>query len=435
MNQKIQIGLICDYIHNPFHTEIISGLSKAAQANGAKLLCFEFSADNYDYKKVIPQTFNYLIERRNLNALVLLPGTLEPYLKSKYFQFFFREHSKLPIVALLSLNLPVPTIRIDNFIGIKRILSHLIVEHGYRRFAYIKGTDAVSDFKQRYEAFISICRDYGIHIDDSNIFEGKFSFDCGRNAVAKILETKPKYFDVIVAANDMIAAGALLELHIQGFSVPEDVAVTGFDDTKSALFADPPITTIKQPFYDMGIKAIDYIFKLLNGESVESCTLIQPELIIRSSCGCTKEQITSNQQDPGEQKRVDEKEKDKNEFFVISYKEQDIITYNNEVIDRIIRYLGNHYSETNLGLKNTANAIGISQKNLTRLLVEKLHISFKKLLNKIRCTEAKRLLEKADLFITDIAFLVGYNSRTHFCRIFTKFEGMSPREYRKRFLK
>jgi DNA-binding LacI/PurR family transcriptional regulator/AraC-like DNA-binding protein len=424
MNEEISIGLFCDYMHNPFHTAIISGLSKTAEKKEAKLLCFEFSAINYDLTKISPQTFNVLIEKRNLKGIIILPGTLEPILESRKFLSFFHEQLKIPVVALCSPNLPVPSIYINNTMGMKKLLFHLIVEHGYRRLAYITGIHTISDFRQRCEDFIAICRGYGINIDDSSIFKGNFSFESGRHAIVDMIKENLRRFNVIVTANDQIAAGALLELRNHDIAVPGDIAITGFDDTKSALFADPPITTVQQPLHDMSVKAIDYIFDLLEGRTVSPNTIIQPRLIIRRSCGCPDTETSDHGQD-----------RHKKDSLSISYKKQDIITYDDTAIDKIIQYLGNHYEEPGLCLKDIAAGTGISQKKITRLIGEKYRVSFKKLLNTIRSTEAKRLLEKTDLYITDIAFQVGYNSRTHFCRAFTISEGISPREYRQRFSK
>jgi DNA-binding LacI/PurR family transcriptional regulator/AraC-like DNA-binding protein len=423
MNKEISIGLFCDYMHNPFHTEIISGLSQAVEEKKAKLCCFEFSGINYDLKKISPTTFNALIEKRNLKGIVILPGTLESVLTSRHFLSFFQKQLKIPAIALCSPRLPIPSIHIDNTIGMKKLLFHLIVEHGYRRLAFIAGIQTISDFKQRCEDFISICRGYGIHIDDTHIIQGNVSFESGRKAIVDIIKTDIKRFDVIVAANDQIAAGALLELRNHEISVPGDIALTGFDDTKSALYTDPPLTTVKHPLHDISFKAINYIFELMAGRTVSRDTLVTPELIIRRSCGCSDNETTG----PGE----DEQEKD---FPPISYKKRDVITYDDTDIDKIIQYLGQEYVKPDLCLKDIASATGISQKRITRLIGEKYKISFKKLLNMIRSTEAKRLLEQTDLYITDIAFQVGYNSRTHFCRAFTRSEGMSPREYRRRHL-
>jgi DNA-binding LacI/PurR family transcriptional regulator/AraC-like DNA-binding protein len=425
MNQEISIGLFCDYMHNPFHTEIISSLSEATEKKKAKLWCFEFSAINYDVKKITPQTFTTLIEKRNLKGIVILPGTLESVFQGIKFHSFLNEQLKIPVVSLCSPNLPIPSIHINNTIGMKKLLSHLIIEHGYRRLAYITGIRTISDFNQRYEDFISLCRWYGIHIDESKIFEANFDFESGRKAILDIIKADVRRFDVIVTANDQIAAGALLELRNHDISVPGNIAVTGFDDTKSALYADPPLTTVKQPLSDISFKAIDIIFEGLAGRTMPGNILIEPRLIIRRSCGCSMKERSGMSQGMDKQKK---------NSLPISYEKQDIVSYNQKDIERIIRYLGNQYAKPDLCLNDIADATGISQKKITRLIGGKYHISFKKLLNTIRSTEAKRLLEQTDLYITDIAFQVGYNSRTHFSRVFTSTEGISPREYRRRHL-
>src|SRR5690606_8095091 len=110
---------------------------------------------------------------------------------------------------------------------------------------------------------------------------GVSDFDAGKHLAGKILTTTRQPTAVFVA-NDIMAFGVIHELTTQGIRVPEDLSIIGFDGIDYGMMIHPPLTTIKQPDYEMGKLACGLLFDKMNGrESVEDVTL-QPELLIRS---------------------------------------------------------------------------------------------------------------------------------------------------------
>jgi len=89
-------------------------------------------------------------------------------------------------------------------------------------------------------------------------------------------------FSAVIAANDQMAYGARLALHLGGLRVPEDVSLLGFDDLPHSAFTLPPLTTVRQPVYDIGKLAAQAALKLLNGDKPEP-VLIEAQLIARES--------------------------------------------------------------------------------------------------------------------------------------------------------
>lgn len=434
----LNIGLFIDYMHNPFHTAIISGISDAAHTYNAKLWCFELSIHSNETQKIKPGTFFALISKRNLDGLIIAPGSLEPQLCTEHFYSLLKQQLAIPFIFLLSPVTSLPFIRVDNKGGMNKLLFHLFVEHGYRRPAFIKGYKHNSDLNLRYQIFTSLCDEYGIHLENNHVFEGDHSFDSGRAAVKGLIGDKKLQCDVIVAANDQMAAGAMLELQIHGIRIPEDIGITGFDDLETARFMNPPLTTVKQPLYEMGYKALEYTCELIKGNNVQQKTIMPAELIIRDSCGCRESEGETKGKDIFHQKKertfrqktYKQKNNNTREPFIILYEKQDLITYYDENLDKIMKYIGRHYADSELTIRKVEQATGISSLKIAKVIKKKFNIHFKKLLNKIRCTEAKRLLSNTDRYITDIAFQVGYNSRNHFYKAFTQSEGISPKEFR-----
>ena len=88
--------------------------------------------------------------------------------------------------------------------------------------------------------------------------------------------------DAVFVASDLLAAGALATLRRHGLSVPGDVAVGGFDDSRLARTVDPPLTTMRQPFEQIADQMCDLVVRAVQGEPVESVVL-PTELVVRDS--------------------------------------------------------------------------------------------------------------------------------------------------------
>jgi len=98
----------------------------------------------------------------------------------------------------------------------------------------------------------------------------------------ELLATAPD-LDAVFAASDLMADGALRMLRQAGRRVPDDVAVIGFDDNVVAAFADPPLTTVRQPIQDLGRGLARQLLRLLDGEDVEDAYMLPTQLVIRES--------------------------------------------------------------------------------------------------------------------------------------------------------
>jgi DNA-binding LacI/PurR family transcriptional regulator len=99
----------------------------------------------------------------------------------------------------------------------------------------------------------------------------------------KLLLANP---DAVFAANDMMAAGALRAIREAGLRVPEDIALVGFDDIPMAAQLDPPLSTIRQPIKRMGSLAVETLIEAIRQPEIQPRRIVlQPELIIRASCG------------------------------------------------------------------------------------------------------------------------------------------------------
>ncbi|MEA3396393.1 MAG: substrate-binding domain-containing protein, partial [Chloroflexota bacterium] len=125
----------------------------------------------------------------------------------------------------------------------------------------------------------------GLSFDESLVRYGDFREESGRVAMNQLLDL-PKHPTAVFVACDLVAFGALVAIKQRGLTIPDDIAMIGFDDVPLAHYVDPPLTTVRLPAYKLGYRAAMLLIQLIGGETTaEQEILLQTELVVRQSCG------------------------------------------------------------------------------------------------------------------------------------------------------
>jgi DNA-binding LacI/PurR family transcriptional regulator len=166
-------------------------------------------------------------------------------------------------------------------------IGHLY-DLGHRRIAVIKGQEFSSDTAIRWETIKDAARKRQIPIDPKltvQLLGDSPSPELGYSAMKRLL-AKGKEFTAVFAFNDVSAIGAIRALHEAGLRVPADVSVLGFDDIYAAAYHNPPLTTVKQPLFEMGKLAAETLLeRLTQAPQTETPRIlsVEPQLIVRNS--------------------------------------------------------------------------------------------------------------------------------------------------------
>jgi LacI family transcriptional regulator, galactose operon repressor len=175
-----------------------------------------------------------------------------------------------------------PSVATTNRDGGESAARHLI-SIGRTRPLVITGIEAFGCTQERSDGFRAAYEAAGIRLEPIRFIEGDFTFDCGRLSVKQAIASGVE-FDAIFAHNDLSAAGAMLALRESGRRVPDDIAVVGFDDVPAAAHTDPPLTTVRQPFRQMGAAAARMLLSQLAGAPIPpEPNVIPTTLVIRGS--------------------------------------------------------------------------------------------------------------------------------------------------------
>jgi len=178
---------------------------------------------------------------------------------------------------------PGVTIGCDNVRGGYEITDH-VIRLGRRRLAFLGAANSgFPEFLDRYRGHCAAMSAAGLAVSPDLQIDAISSEEAGYAAALALIDRGVR-FDAITSASDLIAIGAMRALHERGRRVPEDVAVTGFDDILAASFTNPPLTTVVQDAGAAGERLVESLIRLIHKDPADSSTL-PVTTIVRGSCG------------------------------------------------------------------------------------------------------------------------------------------------------
>jgi signal transduction histidine kinase/DNA-binding LacI/PurR family transcriptional regulator len=281
------IGLFLEGVPMARQAGLFFGAADAARQRGASLMCIPGQAS----EKTPPGRagpanvlFNH-VGPSDVDGLVV-SGTLGTYESPEAFENLYGRFLPKPTVTIDQTLGDMPAVFIDNEYGFRDLVRHLLHEHRFKRIAFVRGPKENPGAELRFRLFLDTLTEYGLAADPKRVVQGDWSRRSGERAVSVMLDHRRIEFDALVAANDEMALGALAALTTRGLRVPYDIAVTGFGDIEECSFVSPPLTTVRQPLYNIGSQAVDMVLDLLAGKAVPRRVFLSSTLMIRQSCGC-----------------------------------------------------------------------------------------------------------------------------------------------------
>ncbi|MEV0347991.1 LacI family DNA-binding transcriptional regulator [Nonomuraea sp. NPDC050680] len=172
---------------------------------------------------------------------------------------------------------PYSYVDMDNRAGARQAVKHLL-GLGRRRIATIAGPQDMGVGVDRLAGYHDALLTSGAR--ELVAYGGDFSEESGAAAMRELLAAEPE-LDAVFAASDPLAVGAMRVLKTEGRAIPDDVAVVGFDDSKVALHADPPLTTVHQPAEEMGRQMARLLVARINGEVLRQPVVILDTHLVR----------------------------------------------------------------------------------------------------------------------------------------------------------
>lgn len=287
------IGIFASQVGRAWGADFLAGVQAAAQQHDVNLVHFiggkltpVAAGDSRQ-----PSFGLYDLAKPGQLDGLLLTADVAHGVSERDLKDFARLYGSLPIVTQ-SVPLEGASMFIANNVeGMRAAIRHLIQAHGYKSIAFIRGIPGQIDAEQRFQAYQEELKSQGLRFDEDLVVVGDYSSESGRAAIQMLLDERRLRFQALVAANDSMAFGALEALQQRGVRVPDDVAVTGFDDLREAQATGVPLTTVRQSFFTAGRHALEALLQRINGEEVPTVNITPTQLLIRWSCGCLPENV------------------------------------------------------------------------------------------------------------------------------------------------
>ncbi len=276
-NQANLIGVLVPEIQHHFFASAISGMEEIAQEHGYVLLVCQ---SNENYEREVMNT-KALFGNRVAGMLVSVAQTTRT---DEHFRWFLKSGGR---IVFFDRVLDIPnTIKVvvDDRAGGYKATKYLI-DKGRKRIAHIGGTKNLLISHERYNGYVQALQEAGLPVDKRLVVWSGFHEENGAKAIKQILK-RGEPPDAVFAVNDPVALGAMTVLKQRGLKIPRDVSVVGFSNNPISAFVDPPLTTIEQPAYQMGMEAIKALLEQVqNGEEPpeDKKIVLKTKLIIRSS--------------------------------------------------------------------------------------------------------------------------------------------------------
>ena len=274
------IGVVVPEITHSFFPEVIRGIEDAVYATGYHLILTHSAEDTNREQDAI----NTLQSKRVDGMLISTAQTVTD-------DFTYKETMQrgTPIVFFdrIVRNIGASCVGIDDESCCAMVTEHLI-SHGYKVIAHLSGPSTVSIGKERLAGFRRAMKTHDLEFKPELVIQSGFHENGGYGAMKKLLQLPAeKRPNAVVAVNDPAAFGAMKAILEQGLRIPEDIAIVGMSDDVRAELASCPLTTIRQPAYEIGKTAAVTLVSEIEGKSKPGKRVaIDTELIVRASCGC-----------------------------------------------------------------------------------------------------------------------------------------------------
>lgn len=269
------MGVVLASMADYYSTAIINGMEFMASKTGYELL---FS-NSFEYQ-VYQDILNKMVYSQRVDGLIIVGSNIN---QNPLIDELLEKETPFVLLERNHTDPRSNCIWVNNIIGGYTATKYLI-DKGHTRIAHISGPQNLQTAIDRLEGYKKALREAGLPFIEELVIPMNYVWDGGYKATQELLNLKPRC-TAIFAANDPMAYGVLFAAHEAGLAVPGDLAVIGYDDSEFSAIMQPPLTTIRQPRFDMGEKAVSLLASVLKQDSAREGTKIYwiPELIERAS--------------------------------------------------------------------------------------------------------------------------------------------------------
>lgn len=276
-NRTFNVGVIIPSLWYYYNSAAVTGMEEILEQQGYSVLICQ---SKESYKKEVIQVKNLIDSRVDAIFASISQSTVN------HDHFLAAQEAGIPVIFFD--RTPdyegFTKVVIDNKLAAKKAIQHL-VERGRRHIAFLAGPQTLMISKRRYLGYEEAHHEFGLPTNRDLIINCNFIKNMGYEATKKFLQKNIK-IDGLFAINDRTCIGAVAAIQEAGFTIPNDIAVVGFNDEPTVQYLSPPLTTVRQPAYEMGKEVAKIFLNERNKRNINTNPTkfyLDTELIIRKS--------------------------------------------------------------------------------------------------------------------------------------------------------
>ncbi len=267
------VGIVIPDLTNPLVPRMVHGVADVLSPAGYDAWIVNTDNDPDRERSQVES-----LQAKQVDGLIVATARLD----SQWFEELYDEGTHIVFATRRSGSGRIPSVTADNASGIALAVDHL-VSLGHTRIAHVAGRPDLWSSRARLDGYRAALDAAGVDADRDLVVTGSFDYRSGFEAMRRWVEggSPPT---AVFAASDQMALGVYEALRQAGLRVPDDVSVVGFDDLQEAQWSSPPLTTVRQPLYEMGRTAVRTLHDLSSGVDGQTPRVeLATELVVRTS--------------------------------------------------------------------------------------------------------------------------------------------------------
>lgn len=273
------VGLVLPDLHGEFYSEIIRGANMQARELGYHLV-ISSAKDTNDAQFLL----SGIHQRTIMDGVAVMVSEVTGRISELLSDF------RLPFVVMDGEveGRVHDSVVIDQRAGALALMHHLVRAVGAKRVIFVGGLETNVDTIARLDAYRSALKEAALPFRAGDVYHLDYNYETAFSLAQDHIREWAGSNNCVFAANDEMAAGILDAAVAAGLSIPADLGIVGFDDTRIARMTRPQLTTVRVPMSRMGATAIELLCqRLADPEQPARRIALQPELVVRQSCGAS----------------------------------------------------------------------------------------------------------------------------------------------------
>lgn len=272
------IGVVANFFSSTFEMEIMKGIEQSIRSTETEYVINLFTTIGKN-----EQVLTDICLGKHADGVILLSISPSPEIVKLY------NENKCPMIVIDEQAEGTIEIVMDNYHGAYMATEHLI-NSGRKNLALVLGDSNREELglsqRERKEGFLQAVKDHGLNFSEKNIFYIEdYYFEEGQVVFKRMQRYGSDIDGIFCAAGDIVASGIILEAKTEHVNIPRDISIVGYDDVMSSSLIDPPLTSVRQPLFQIGKNGYARMVRLLEGteEYKPNKFVYEPQLIPRAS--------------------------------------------------------------------------------------------------------------------------------------------------------